>query len=957
MLFLTGFALLLAAPPRSWDFSGDASDWLAPEGLGGVIDSDGNRVYAITTDRPHHTRMLLEGTEDTPDFVASARFRVVDHSGEPPAVYLYGRWSGDGFRFLSVRGGELSASAWYGADQPPVRFGATQVAGAPTPGVWIHARLACYGDRLWAKAWADGTREPRWQIDGAAPEQPRGAFALGVWTSPRTPSRATVWFDDITFQPIDAADLPVLGLTVERRRLYDGPLPERGVFEHGDLIGAATPALAVLFDRTTGQVAHLLDRLTGTDLAALDVAADLFELTLSRPARGEEQSFGAGDFATVAARTVGSHVELSFSGAPESLEASATVMPDGDRLRWRLNIDNRSEWAVKEIRYPVIPLRPNLGEGDHVVVPWCAGALVPQPGDRTIRSSGLYPGSAAYQFVARYGGSGGLYLATEDAGGECKRWELQTSAGRQVTISVTHLRPEQLEPRLELPYDTVLAAFRGDWRDAADIYRRWAESQPWCRTRLADRDDIPSFLKEGAGVLITGIANPQARAARYGERLERLPAELAAYRERTGLAHLVFVPYGWEHRGTWAGIHYLPAQPSNEVWREVNQTLAAQGDRTAFLTSGYWWVVKRRATNDGPEFDDSADFAAREELVVHDADGKPFLVDAYDSPGGGQGWRGLSATLCHGSAAASQTLLETFLGIAGLGVSLISFDQEIGGGQHAPCYDPRHGHPPGYGSWMWTSFRDLCSRILAEGKPIQPELGLLLENVSELAIPYMATYWSRQFSEVDYGLAGARTVGVFAYPYHDYITMIGAALVQGQGAMGTRPDALLRCRVLANCLTRGLLPGPFLHDVPLDPADDWHRQVTAAYLSYCRPYAKFPEYLVLGRACRPLATTCDEVTAGFYRQSPDGEPLRPGGPKVVRTEVRLPAIAVGSFAASDGSVATVLANITPETRTAECALTGPSTVFTADRVEEQRVEGRTVRLALEPFGVRVVVGR
>ena len=105
---------------------------------------------------------------------------------------------------------------------------------------------------------------------------------------------------------------------------------------------------------------------------------------------------------------------------------------------------------------------------------------------------------------------------------------------------------------------------------------------------------------------------------------------------------------------------------------------------------------------------------------------------------------------------------QIFLRIASLGVSLISFDQEIGGGQNAPCYSRTHGHPPGYGNWMWTDFRDLCAEILRDGKPVEPELGLFLENVSELAIPYMATYWSRQFGEVGVGAADARRVGPLA---------------------------------------------------------------------------------------------------------------------------------------------------------------------------------------------------
>jgi hypothetical protein len=46
---------------------------------------------------------------------------------------------------------------------------------------------------------------------------------------------------------------------------------------------------------------------------------------------------------------------------------------------------------------------------------------------------------------------------------------------------------------------------------------------------------------------------------------------------------MIFVPYGWENRGTWAGINYFPAQPSNEAWKTVNAELAKTGTEKMHL--------------------------------------------------------------------------------------------------------------------------------------------------------------------------------------------------------------------------------------------------------------------------------------------------------------------------------------------------------------------------------------
>jgi hypothetical protein len=345
-------------------------------------------------------------------------------------------------------------------------------------------------------------------------------------------------------------------------------------------------------------------------------------------------------------------------------------------------------------------------------------------------------------------------------------------------------------------------------------------------------------------------------------------------------------------------------------------------------------------------------------------------VDNYEKLTEHGSWRGLSAKLCHGSQEARDTMKAIFLETTALGVPLVSFDQEIGGAQMAPCYSTTHGHPPGYGNWMWADFRDLCAEILEEGKPIQPELGLFLENVSELAIPYMATYWSRQFGEVDVGVTGGRGVGLFSYLYHEYVTAIGAACVQGQGQRGTRPSAGLRCMVLANNLVRGLIPGPFMHHVPLETEEEWEKLVSGAYFSYCRPYKHFPEYLLLGKTVRPLPVECDTTEVTFWRRDvKNGTPRRKGGPPLAEVELKVPAVAVGSFEAADGSVATFLANVTPEVQAATVRVAegkGPA-VFSSDRSDLSDGSDKSdkakyspdllLTLSLDPFEVRVVVTR
>ncbi len=964
-----------AGSPQTWDFESKLDGWSEPGGGSGVVadpDDPANHVYKIIATRPHHTRLVFGPSRRSPNFLATCRFRVLKRQGEGVSVYLYGRSTGGRFRGLTIDKTQARGFCWRGRDKANPSFGRVGGPARAMDGAWVHATLACYGDHLFAKVWAAGSPEPPWQIAGQAPDPQAGAFAIGVWTSPQTPCQAEVLIDDVTFRPLTEADLAGLRLRVRPRQRLDPKIapPGRGAFKTPAAVGVATETTIVAFDPETGELAHVVHRRTGRDSIFPSVFRPLFDLRLTQPDAGKAQETSSAAFRTVAAQTTNDGgVRLSFADHTSlPLSAEVTAGPCDDSIvRLRLTVRNRSDWAIASIGFPQAAWPGRLGEDgadDRLILPWLGGSILPNPGEWSQSRSALYPGLAFAQFTALYDKTAGVYLAAHDPDGHCKRWDFRTRREALVVMDLVHLRPEVPAKEVTIPYDVVLGTFTGDWRDAADIYKRWARRQPWCRKTLAERDEVPQFLKRGAGVLITGIQNEAGYTEKMGRDLERLPELVASYRQRTELASVIFVPYGWENRGTWAGINYLPAVPSNDAWKRANAALRAQGDRTAFMTSGLWWVVKRQQTRSGPAFDDTTDFERRKEMVIHKADGGVWQQDNYDKTKTFGSWRGLSVKLCHGSAAARDTMRRTFVDIARLGTALISFDQEIGGGQHVGCYASAHGHPPGFGRWMWTDFRDLCQQILEEGKPIQPELGLFLENTSELAIPWMATYWSRQFGEVDHGAIGARGIGLFSYLYHEYVTAIGAACVQGQGARGTRPSASLRCKVLANNLTRGLIPGPFLHDVPLETDDPWRSQVARAYFSFCRPYARFPEYLVLGATRRPPKIACADTDAWFYRHSAKGQPLRPGGRKVVKVAVKLPAVTAGSFAAADGSVGTVIVNATDVPQTATLTLGTPAetaVLYGADRREIRKwgrlPAGHQIAVSLEPFGTRMLVTR
>ena len=962
----------LSAPDASkvWDFETGAGG-LTAAGTGcGIVPEPGvpaNHAFQIVATRAHHTHLRVEGAERTRSFVLSFRAKVLEWEGEAPVLYAYGAIDKGALRALSISRQAGQLFCWYGRGQANPALGSVST-GYGGKGKWVHAAIACVDDYILAKAWLPGSPEPGWQAEGKDPRNLSGTVALGVWTSPRTPSKAKVLFDDVRFVPLAPSMLKSWGIRLGPRPKLDvADVPKSpGVFRVEGRVGLASAHTAVAFELGTGEMTNFVDRATGRDFIAPEVKRSLFEIQLTQPHQDKTMAVNSRDFRKVTEERAPRGIAIEFGGHPAlalSARVTASLHDDGS-VRLRIRVANSSKWCIASVTLPNMPAPAALGgddADDALLMPWSSGGRLAAPGRTSQARTVDYPGSAFAQFYALYDKTAGAYVAMHDPGGHCKRFLFRTLSKQHVSVGLEHLFPELPGQDAELPYDVVLRTFQGDWRDAAAIYKTWAAKQPWCAKTLAERDDIPQFLREGSGIIITGIQNPQGRAKLLGENLEKLPDLMDAYREKTGLAHMIFVPYGWENRGTWAGINYFPSIPSDELWAKANTELRKRGHRTAFLTSGFWWVVKRQKTSNGPAFDDTPDFERRKGMCIQNADGSTWRTDWYERTKEFGSWRGLSVKLCHGSPEARNAMKDIFLRAARLDVPLVSFDQEIGGCQTAPCYSRGHGHPPGWGNWMWTDFRDLCADILREGKPIQPELGLFLENVSELAIPYMATYWSRQFGQMDVGAQGGQGIGLFSYLYHEYVTAIGAACVQGQGYHGSQPHPGLRRYIFANNLVRGLIPGPFMHEVPLEGGNKWGRSVASAYFAFCRPYKHFPEYLMLGKTVRPLQIECQDAQLYFWRRGgTDAKPRRKGGPALSRWPLVLPAVTTGSFEAADRSVAAFVVNTTTDPQEAVAIVPRGKrvTVYNADRTDagQPQTEGR-IPLFLEPLGVRVVVMR
>jgi hypothetical protein len=139
---------------------------------------------------------------------------------------------------------------------------------------------------------------------------------------------------------------------------------------------------------------------------------------------------------------------------------------------------------------------------------------------------------------------------------------------------------------------------------------------------------------------------------------------------------------------------------------------------------------------------------------------------------------------------------------------------------------------------------------------------------------------------------------VFNYLYHDYITTIAAAMVQGQGI--GQPGYMLRRAAIGDSLCRGLILGPFDSDVAVHPPGQWQANLSSLFFNVSQAYAPYSEYVSFGQLVRPPSCgNCSVVATHMYWGS-DSNPKQ--------LDINTSSVRLGAFQA-DQAIAVFAINI------------------------------------------------
>ncbi len=185
-----------------------------------------------------------------------------------------------------------------------------------------------------------------------------------------------------------------------------------------------------------------------------------------------------------------------------------------------VSVNNTGTAQIHTLEYPVIRGVKRLAgasPGDYLLHPFATGFTFKNPYDLFASGSGIpespYPegfNGAPVQVMAYYGsGVGGFYFAADDESGWVKWLDFfKNASDGYLEARFLHSASGIASGNdVTLPYTVKVGILtEGNWYEAAERYRTWAESRAFCqRGPLHSRSDRATWLLENVGFAVFGV--------------------------------------------------------------------------------------------------------------------------------------------------------------------------------------------------------------------------------------------------------------------------------------------------------------------------------------------------------------------------------------------------------------------------------------------------------------------
>lgn len=482
--------------------------------------------------------------------------------------------------------------------------------------------------------------------------------------------------------------------------------------------------------------------------------------------------------------------------ADKGISCTATVEKYADDgFAWKLHVTNQSGLTMEWAEYPQITVIDDMkskGGNSQIFWPSVEGVIIE---DMKLREaswwgykeltgqstgySGFYPGSSALQFMAYYNDANGLYFGAHDKTYAPKSIECYEKADGIALEIRTYCNGAK--EQFEITSPVVTASFRGDWQDAAEIYRSWMVENVTLPAKIADNEMLPDWLEDSPIIIlypIRGTKDNGDMSTNLYYPYENILPYLDKYAAETNSKVMALLMH-WEGTAPWATPYVWPPFGGEEAFAKLVNAVHAQGNLIGVYCSGIGWTTQSF-------LDPTLDFSDKydEKLMCRTPQGTLEQSKIIGYP------IRLGYDMCPYSEKVGEIVSQEVLAAAKCGCDYMQyFDQNLGG-QSSFCYGQDHGHPTTPGVWQNESMIRIYKRVIEDLKAAGSKMIIGCEGgAAEPFVPYLP------FSDLRYEMAFffGKPVPAYAYMFHEYLNnfMGNQNLIHGIFDLKKNPDCVL----------------------------------------------------------------------------------------------------------------------------------------------------------------------
>ncbi|OGV70321.1 MAG: hypothetical protein A2283_08235 [Lentisphaerae bacterium RIFOXYA12_FULL_48_11] len=391
----------------------------------------------------------------------------------------------------------------------------------------------------------------------------------------------------------------------------------------------------------------------------------------------------------------------------EALLVNRAPKAPADGIAWHLSVSKvPRDYTLLKVAFPqvaVADFSPDLA----VFFPRGPGEVKKGIAKRGFHYGGTYPnGWTTMQFLSAYDEKlrTGLYFAMHDGEAHTKDMALEGRIQKSdVFMSFSCPVPDMGLPgnRFTLPAPAVWQLLRGDWYDAAKIYRDWAAGGPgrapgakwWPKLTDDGRKDTPMWMRElPAWAISGGESKACVPNVKKFQQYLNLPSGVHWYNWHK-------IPFDNDYP------HYFPYK---DGFVEGVKDLQAAGVYVMPYINGRLWDTHDRGAEDFEFTSLAKPYASK------DQDGK-VITESYSSKEADSN-KVVLAAMCPCTKFWQKQVKDIVIRLMTECETRGVYIDQIAAAKPTLCCDKSHGHPLGGGNWWWQGYVKMLSD-LRKGMP------------------------------------------------------------------------------------------------------------------------------------------------------------------------------------------------------------------------------------------------